>query len=99
MKRPDDCNSIEDVRDAIDQTDREIIALLAQRGRYVHRAAAFKKTEDGVRAPGRVEAMLAQRRAWAAEHRLNPEFVEQLYRQVVDHFIRQELSAWKGSPD
>jgi chorismate mutase len=45
------CTSIEDVRQHIDQIDRDVVALLAKRGKLVNQAAAFKKTTDDVRAP------------------------------------------------
>ena len=95
MKKPEECRSLEDVRGAIDQIDREVIASLARRAEYVRVAGSFKKTEHGVRAPARVETMLAQRRTWAEEDGLDPAFVEALYRQVVDYFVRQELATWK----
>ena len=43
------CNSLEELRENIDLIDRKIVALLAERGRFVNRAAAFKKSTDDVR--------------------------------------------------
>ncbi|HEX3021825.1 MAG TPA: chorismate mutase [Lachnospiraceae bacterium] len=37
------CNSLEEVRENIDQIDRQIIHLLAQRGGLVNQASRFKK--------------------------------------------------------
>lgn len=45
------CNSLEEVRENIDRIDNEIIKLIAERGTYVVQASAFKKSEDGVKAP------------------------------------------------
>jgi isochorismate pyruvate lyase len=49
MKPPEDCENIEDVSRCIDALDREIIAGLGQRARYVDAAAQFKTGEAGVR--------------------------------------------------
>jgi isochorismate pyruvate lyase len=59
MNLPEDCESIEDVRQGIDALDREIIARLARRARYVGTAARFKTGESAVRAPDRRSMMLA----------------------------------------
>jgi isochorismate pyruvate lyase len=53
VKRPEDCESIWDVRQAIDALDQEIIRLLGRRSSYVEAAARFKTGEQSVRAPER----------------------------------------------
>jgi isochorismate pyruvate lyase len=90
VKLPEECASLADVRAAIDALDRELLALLGRRAGYVHAAARFKTDAAAVRAPERVQAMLAQRRAWAAEESLDPEVVAQLFTLLVDYFIRRE---------
>ncbi|MDP9031075.1 MAG: chorismate mutase, partial [Pseudomonadota bacterium] len=37
------CTSLEQVRENIDRLDRQIVALLAERGGFVSQAARFKK--------------------------------------------------------
>jgi isochorismate pyruvate lyase len=85
------CNSINEVRDNIDQIDRKIVALLAERGSFVTQAAAFKKTSDEVRAPNRVEQVIAKVRSLAQEHGANPKVVEAVYRAMISAFIEAEL--------
>jgi isochorismate pyruvate lyase len=85
------CTSIEDVRQHIDQIDRDVVALLAKRGKLVNQAAAFKKTTDDVRAPNRVEQVIAKVRAMANETGASPEVVEQVYRAMIAAFINEEL--------
>jgi isochorismate pyruvate lyase len=91
MKSPSECTSIEEVREAIDALDREIVAALGQRFQYVKAITRFKKTVEDVQAPDRRRQVLAQRRAWAAEAGLDPDLVEQLYRLLIDHFVAEEL--------
>ena len=99
MRPPEACESLEDVRGAIDGLDREILGLLGSRARYVTAAARFKTDRNSVRAPERREAMLARRREWAAEEGLDPDFVEGLYRNIVSHFVSREMDHWQGGND
>ena len=96
MKEPEDCRDIEDVREAIDALDREILRLLGRRARHVAAAARFKTDEESVRAPERQRTMLAHRRRWAADEDLDPDFVEDLYRDIVTHFVRREMDRWEA---
>lgn len=83
--------TIEDVRMHIDTIDRDVVALLAKRGKLVNQAAAFKKTTDDVGAPNRVEQVIAKVRAMANETGASPEVVEQVYRAMIAAFINEEL--------
>lgn len=85
------CTSIEEVREQIDGIDRQIVALLARRGGFVTQAAAFKKTTTDVRAPGRVEQVIAKVRGIAEETGASPDVVESVYRAMIAPFIEEEL--------
>ena len=95
MKGPEDCENIEDVRVAIDALDREIIARLGRRARYVEAAARFKTGETDARAPDRQRMMLAERRRWAEECCLDPDVIEDIYRTLVSYFIDREMQRWR----
>jgi isochorismate pyruvate lyase len=94
-KRPEECNSIDDIRAEIDRIDRQIVALIGERAGYVQAATKFKTSAAGVRAVERFEAMLHQRRAWAEEQGLDPDMIEKLYRDMVNHFVQQEMAHWE----
>ncbi len=96
MKRPEECASLEDVRQAIDALDREIVGLIGSRSRYVERAARFKTSESGVRAPERQRAMLEERRRWAQEEGLDPDAIEDLFKGLISFFIRREMRDWES---
>ncbi len=96
MKDPDECANIHEVRDEIDIIDREVIDALSKRFKYVVAAARFKTSEASVRAPDRFHAMLQQRREWALESGLNPDVVENLYRDLVNYYIEEELKHYKS---
>jgi isochorismate pyruvate lyase len=95
VRAPEACESIEDVREAIDGLDREILRLLGRRAGYVAAAAPFKTDLKGVRAPERQRAMLATRREWAREEGLDPDFVEGLHQYIVSHFVGREMEDWR----
>ena len=95
MKQPSECTSIDDIRAEIDRIDRQIVTFIGERAGYVRAAAKFKTSTADVKAAERLEAMLRQRRAWAEEQSLDPDMIEKLYRDMVSHFIRQEMAYWK----
>ena len=95
MKRPEECESLNEVRAEIDGIDREILTQLGRRAGYVHAAARFKATEEAVAAPERQAAMLRTRREWAVEEDLDPDFIERLYRELIAYFIEREREHWK----
>ena len=94
MKSPKDCQNIQDIRAAIDNLDKDIIDKFATRFEYVKAAAQFKQTTQDVRAKDRFYAMLQQRRVWAESNNLNPDVIENIYRDLVNYFINEELQHW-----
>ncbi|HEK1010445.1 TPA: chorismate mutase [Pseudomonas putida] len=86
------CNSLDEVRQRIDEIDRSIVSLLAKRGKLVTQAAGFKKTTDDVRAPARVEQVISKVREMADETGASAQVVEHVYRAMISAFIAEELS-------
>jgi len=92
MKDINECNNIEEIREAIDELDREIIALLGRRFQYVKGIVKFKdKNEQSIVARERKEAVIRSRRKLAVENGLDPNVIEALYRNLINHFIAEEL--------
>ena len=85
-----------EIRQAIDQIDRQVVSLLGHRFKYVLAASKFKTTEAGVRDAERFRSVLQQRREWAAAEGLDPDAIEKLYRDLVTHFIEEEMKRWRG---
>jgi isochorismate pyruvate lyase len=97
MKTPDQCENMVDIRAEIDRLDRQVVTLLGQRFAYVKAASKFKSSETSVKAPERFQAMLEQRRVWAEEEGLNADAIEKMYRDLVSHFIDEEMKHWQQS--
>ncbi len=86
-----ECRNLDEVRENIDRIDREIVKLISERSSYVRQAARFKKTTDDVKAPNRVEQVIANKRAYAKEVGLDPDMIERIYGTIISCFIDQEL--------
>lgn len=86
------CGSLEEVRDNVDRIDRQMIALLAERGGYVKQAARFKKTTEDVKAPQRVEQVISKVKELCKEFGANPLVAEKVYRTMISAFIEDELA-------
>jgi isochorismate pyruvate lyase len=94
---PEQCTGMEEIRAEIDAIDRAVVALIGTRYQYVLAAAKFKTSATTVRAPERLKAMLAQRRQWAADEGLDPDAIERLFADLVNHFIAQEMRHWESA--
>lgn len=84
------CRSLGEVRDNIDRIDKRLVALIAERGRYVHEAARFKKNPAEVEAPQRAEFVVQKARKLAEANGLSPAIAEATYRAMVGGFIAYE---------
>ncbi|GAA0446167.1 hypothetical protein Aca07nite_04330 [Actinoplanes capillaceus] len=88
-----------EVRRAIDAIDAEVVQRLAARERLVRRAAALKTDEQAVRAPARVEEVIAKVRGLAVAAGGSPEVVERVYRAMIRAFIDLELAEHRDLAD
>ena len=89
------CSSLEEVRSNIDRIDNEIIKLIAERTNYVKQASSFKKNENEVKAPNRVESVIQKARERSLEYGANPDMIETLYREMISGFINLEMDELK----
>mgnify|MGYP006198401541 CR=1 FL=1 len=78
------------VRERIDAIDEQIVALLAERGRYVKDAARFKRDAFQVSAPQRQQQVFDKVKRLAEQTGAYPEVVDACYRAMVAGFIARE---------
>ena len=97
MKKPDECANIHEIRAEIDRLDHRIVSTIAERQLYVRAASKYKNSEREVKDPRRLAMMLRQRRNWAQEEGLDPDAIERLFHDLVNHFAQEELTQWKAS--
>lgn len=90
-KLPLECTDISEVRNEIDNIDKEIIRLLATRFEYVKEVVKYKDgTAKGIEAADRKAAVFRTRREWAEQNGLNPDVIEDIYTKLVQYFIEEE---------
>ncbi|MDN5749019.1 MAG: chorismate mutase [Pseudonocardia sp.] len=89
---------LDEVRRRIDRVDHDIVRLLATREQLVRRAGQLKTDTQAVRAPARVDQVVARVRAAADEAGASPDVVERTYRAMIAAFIDLELTVHHAHP-
>ena len=90
-----ECNSIEEVRNNINNIDEQIVKLIALRGHFVNQAAKFKKDTNSVKAPKRVEEVINKVKDLAKSTSANEEILENVYRTMINSFIKAEMKEFE----
>lgn len=90
QKSPAECQSKDDVRAEIDRIDRNLLALFAERHRYVTRMAQIKTDPHEARDPVRIEAMIAKVRERSLALDLDEDQAELVWRTLIDWNINYE---------
>lgn len=98
-KLPDDCQSMAEVREGVDQTDRELIQLLERRFGYMRAAARIKPTRESVRDEGRKAAVISAVVEQAKVLDLPAERIGELWDQLVETSIAYEFDEWDATRD
>jgi len=83
-----------DVRDGVDATDREIVALLERRFGYMRAAARIKPTREAVRDEERKASVINAAVAEAEARGIPGNVVAQIWETLVEGSIAYELVEW-----
>jgi isochorismate pyruvate lyase len=97
MKNPESCKSIEEVREAIDGIDYQIMKLFSQRYDFVKEIVKFKTDEASVIAESRQKEVIEKRREWAVELGLNPDLFEDIFWTLMRYNVTKELEILKNT--
>jgi isochorismate pyruvate lyase len=87
---PADCDTKDDVRAEIDRIDQALLALFAERHRYVTRMAQIKTDPHEAYDPVRIEAVIERLRQRAAELELDEDQAELIWRSLINWNINYE---------
>jgi isochorismate pyruvate lyase len=93
-KDPEACQSMTEVRQGVDALDQALVALLAERQRYMDAAARIKTDRDAVRDEARIEAVIAKIKAAGRAAGLSEAIAEPVWRTLIDRSIAHEFEAW-----
>jgi|WetSurMetagenome_2_1015567.scaffolds.fasta_scaffold235001_1 isochorismate pyruvate lyase len=93
--KPEECRSIDEVRQQIDQIDFEIIRLFGIRNYYIKAIVPFKADEDEVIACNRKSFVIDQRTKMAADCGLDHVLFRQIFTMLVEANVLKELELFK----
>jgi isochorismate pyruvate lyase len=96
MKYPEECESIEEIRQCLDEIDLQIIELLGKRLNYIKEIVKFKIDEDEIIANARQQEVINLRRKWAEINNLDPDLIENLYKTLIEFNIKRELKIFRN---
>ena len=65
--------------------------MIATRQFYIDQAVRFKRTAEEVQSPERVQQVINKAREQAIQLHTDPDLVEKIYREMIQHFIQREL--------
>ena len=85
------CKTLEETRKNIDKIDNEIVKLIAERTKYVKKAAEFKKDDNDVKAPDRVRKVISKVKELGIKYGVDEKLIENLYTQMINSFINIEM--------
>lgn len=91
---PQACTTMAEVRAGVDALDRALVAILAERVRYIDAAARIKPDRDAVRDEPRIENVVAKVLASAEREGLPEHVAEPVWRLLIDRCIAHEFEAY-----
>jgi isochorismate pyruvate lyase len=89
---PDACTAMPEVRAGIDAIDRQLVALLAERLRYIAAAARIKTDRGTVRDEWRKADVLAKVEAASRELGVPAALTADLWERLVEYSIAHEFT-------
>lgn len=93
-KAPDDCATMVEVREGVDATDRELVALLDRRFGYMRAAARIKDTREAVRDEARKSAVIDAALADAQARGVPEDVIADIWERLVEGSIAYEFDEW-----
>ena len=96
-RAPADCDTMAEVRQGVDAIDRLLVAILAERQRYMDAAARIKPDRTAVRDTARIEDVVAKVKAAARKAGLSEDIAEPVWRQLIERCIAHEFGVWDAT--
>ena len=92
-----ECKTLEEVRTQIDALDDQIVELIGARNSYIKQAAQFKNTVDEVKAPERINEIIAKVRHKALTMGMSANMLEEIYTIMIDEMVESEIAEFRNS--
>lgn len=84
-----------EIREEIDALDNRLANLLCQRLELVNRATPLKPTYECIRQEDRIEEIIAKVRPIAENYELDPNYLENIFRQLLDISCDYATALWQ----
>jgi isochorismate pyruvate lyase len=94
VRPPEACTCMAEVRAGVDDLDRRLVALIAERFAYMEAAARLKPGRAEVRDEARKAQVIAHVRREAEMHGLDPALTTALWETLVEASIAYEFDEW-----
>ncbi len=91
-----ECKTLEEVRTEIDTLDDQIVELIGARNSYIKQAAQFKNTVDEVKAPERINEIIAKVRHKALTLGMSANLLEEIYTIMIDEMVEAEIAEFRN---
>ena len=88
-----------EVREGVDALDRALVALIAERARYMEAAARIKPDRGVVRDEWRIEDVVSKVKAEADRIGLSLDLAEPVWRELIERSIAYEFEVWDKTRD
>ena len=95
--KPANCTTMAEVRHGVDRLDEQIVALLAERFRYMEAAARIKPGRDAVRDEVRKAEVLSNVRESAKKERAPEDRIALLYDGLIESSIDYEFDIFDAT--
>ena len=92
-----ECKTLEEVRIEIDKLDDQIVELIGNRNSFIKQAAQFKNTVDEVKAPERINEIIAKVRHKALTMGMSANLLEEIYTIMIDEMVESEIAEFRNS--
>jgi isochorismate pyruvate lyase len=89
--KPEECGGMAEVRHGIDRLDEQIVALIAERFRYMDAAARVKQERGAVRDEARKAEVIGNATRHALEAGIPIAVIEEIYERLVEGSIAYEF--------
>ena len=90
------CNSLEEVRNAIDELDTKLVDLISERSHLIRQAAAFKQSVEEVKAEDRIDFILQRVRHHAIKKGVSPNMISDLFVIMIDEMVETEIAEFRN---
>lgn len=85
---------MDELRAEIDRVDRLIVPMLLERIQLIAQAGHIKTDRDTVRDDWRIEDVVAKVKAEASKHGGDTDYIETVYRYLIEYSINHEFDIW-----